>query len=259
MIDNILLVAASKNPDEIQCRLDIANWCEHANSVELKAVADLIRAQCELSALPAHDNSVRAAKLRIKVSALEPYCIKYWAAHIPSYLRHFKLRGGLPEKVDLNADDFIRFGRDLLAKYPIRHMDILGGLSCTKHFFSSDLLLSIHSLSLADCHLTDADALNMASSRKLKNIRWLFLGGNPISQMGVEELLKSKLLLNIKYIGFTGNTFDPNEQYSYDNGFVVDAGLPEDGQLLEAKLGRTAWLRQNARTFNDSVPDRYIL
>jgi hypothetical protein len=161
------------------------------------------------------------------------------------------------ELVGLSAQDFLQTAAVLFTLAPIRHLDLTGVASVAQALFASPTLQAIRSLNLERCGLTDREVALLASSPHLSELRWLSLAENPIGMAAAEALATSTCLPRLAHVRFFKNAVEPNEQYSYDNGFVVDAWLPEDGLALERRHGRLRWLHHDARSIADSVPDRF--
>jgi hypothetical protein len=147
----------------------------------------------------------------------------------------------------------------LFALAPIQHLDLKLPAGVTRDLFASPRLARIRSLDLSQGLLTDIDTRSLAHSQYLGELRWLSLAFNRVSLAGAEALAASKNLPKLSFIDFTGNLVDPVEQYSQDQGVIVDKWLPASGQALERKYGTVPWLHFEARTTREFPPSRYVV
>ena len=181
-----------------------------------------------------------------------------WAGLTARLVDTYRFHRGFVEVVTMDASEFLQRAELLFNDAPIRHLDLTGVASVAEALFQSPLLRSIRSLDLARNGLTDDHVKMLAASPLLRALRWLSLADNRISIDGADALARSPLSEQLVYVVFHGNPFEPNERYSYDNGFVVDSWIPDDGVALEQRVGRELpWLRHRARTIEDAIPDRF--
>ncbi len=254
-----VLRAVIENPNADGPRLAYATWCEQQSDPPRKARARFIRAQVEYATLDRVANPRRKYNLGQEWLELERAGRGVWDRNIFPLVRKAGYHRGFIELVEMSAEDFLSRGRDLRALAPVCHLDLANVRPVLRDLLASPLLDGIRSLSLIECDLDDADIAALATSPHLTQLRWLSLAHNGIGEGGVESIATSKMLPSLAWVNLAGNRIEPNEEYSFDNGFVVDAGLPEIGRLLELRLGRLPWLRHAATTLEDQVPDRFRL
>jgi uncharacterized protein (TIGR02996 family) len=257
MINRELLNNVIADPDNDGPRLEYADWCEQAAEKSLVTLAAYIRASVALANLAKDDKSVKQFDLTQRANFYEQRCTDYWRPHFPDYVLEIQLVRGFPECVKVSAEDFLKFADQLYTVAPIRHLDIINLAPVAQALFDSPHLTRIRSLNFERCELEDEHIFQLSQSDHLSCLRWLSVKDNKISQDGVEYLARSDKFASVVYIDFIGNPFEPNEQYSYDNGFVVDSGLPEEGLLIEQKYGHIAWLHHDAKAITDATPDRF--
>lgn len=180
-----------------------------------------------------------------------------WASGLcPPCLEVYYVRGFV-EHVALSMRDFLTHGAALLAQAPIRHLDLSWSPGMAAQLFASPLLSSVRSLNLDRCSLGDEEMRWLAASPYLGNLEWLELLRNHVGMDGVRALAASALLPRLRYVGFFGNPADPTEELFFDQGYVIDRGLPEQGRIIEAEFGPVDWLHLDAATSRDVPPRRY--
>jgi uncharacterized protein (TIGR02996 family) len=148
--------------------------------------------------------------------------------------------------VRVTADTLVDSGDAVFALAPIRHLDLIPGVSGApmRPALTSPHLGRLHSLGLVGCGLDDDDAAALASNPHLGALRWLDLRDNQITERGAAALAASPLIRAIPLVLLAGNPGDPAQQYSLDwDSSVADSWLPSAGAALEAEHGDIAWLR----------------
>ena len=253
-----LLAAVLRAPDDDGPRARYAAWCARQQDEPTRARAAFIEAQLVLARESETLDHRRRSELRLRSDHLVRGYGREWAGLTARLVREFRFDRGFVEVVTMDASDFLLRAEMLFNDAPIRHLDLTGVASVAEALFQSPLLQSIRSLDLARNGLTDEHVMLLAASPYLRALRWLSLADNRISFDGAEALARSPLSEQLVYVVFHGNPFEPNERYSYDDGFVVDSWIPDDGVALETSLGRELpWLRHRARTIEDAIPDRF--
>jgi uncharacterized protein (TIGR02996 family) len=258
-----LLKAVLDDHDADAPRLAYADWCAQQPDEPTIQRAEFIRARIALSkhAQPALASGPGATQdaliLGYKADEAQRQHRATWAAAIARIASSYRFDRGFIEYIALPARAFLDHADALFAQAPIRHLDLSGARPLLGELFASPWLGQLRSLGLDDCALEDADIHLLAASPYLHELRWLSLTHNRLHRAGAEVLVSAKNVPKLAYAGFLGNLFEPNEQYSFDSGYVVDAGLPADGRLLEALHGPIRWLHHAATSVSDAVPDRF--
>lgn len=165
---------------------------------------------------------------------------------------------GMVEHVALSAQDFLDHAQTLYARAPIRHVDLTEAHGLAPALSASPLLAPIRSLQFDRCGLDDDDIVMLAASPHLGELQWLELMRNAIGLQGARALAAASAHLpQLRYVGFFGNQADPTEEFSFDQGVVVDGRLPAAGRALEAEFGPIAWLHPEVRSSRDLPPPRH--
>lgn len=164
---------------------------------------------------------------------------------------------GFVEHVELSMADFLTYGERLLQQAPIRHLDLAWSPGAAQALFASPLLATIRSINLDRCQLDDQAVAWLAASPWLANLEWLELMRNRVDMPGVRALAGASGLPRLRYVGFFGNPADPTEELFYDQGIVIDRGLPPQGRIIEDEFGPVPWLHLDAVTSWDVPPRRY--
>ncbi|MGH9666589.1 MAG: hypothetical protein ACRD9L_19365 [Bryobacteraceae bacterium] len=182
-----------------------------------------------------------------------------WAARVTPLVLDYRFQRGFVAAVKMPARGFLEHATTLFALAPIRHLDLSEVRECAGELFASPHLLKIRSLGMDQCQLDDGDMMQFANSPNVRELRWLSVALNRIGFAGAEWLAISPNLPKLLYVNFRGNTVDPGQQFSHDQGYVVDSWLPQEGRELEARHGVLPWLHCEARTLAEVPPDRFAL
>jgi uncharacterized protein (TIGR02996 family) len=257
MRDDEPLADVLRNPDDVVARLNYALWCDAQPEESWRARGDFIRLQIELAEVLVHGGD--GQKLRERIYRLSNRYGRDWAGEVRALVERFEFHRGFVELVALSAGAFLEYAESLYGLAPIRHLTVTKSGDALEALMQSPHLDRLRSLSVEGCGLTDRDMFVIAKSRQLRGLRWLSVAQNRVTEAGAAALAESPYLENVAYIAFHGNPFEPNERYSYDDGFVVDSWLPEDGVQLEHDTDKTLpWLRHAATSKADSVPHRLL-
>lgn len=254
MMDAELLRACIRNPDADPPRMAYANALSARGDPQGEFMALQLRAAAaEKSGLP----GALWRPLSSEAHELERMHGPSWAASIcPPCVQPVFVRG-LVEHVTVSARDFLDCAPRLFERAPIRHLDLTDVVGLAEDLFASPHLSTIRSLRIDRCGLRDREVMMLAGSPHLADLRWLDLMRNEVGHEGARALAASPHLPSLRYVGFFGNPFDPGEEFSMDQGVVVDCGLSRDGCLLEEEFGRIPWLHTDAHSDADIPPPRY--
>ncbi|WP_437487043.1 TIGR02996 domain-containing protein [Sorangium sp. So ce1014] len=243
-------------PDADAPRLAYAAWCDDQDDPAVEARGSFIRAQIALLATDEAAEPDRRFRLSCEARDLEEAHRAAWITPLSPPARDPVLDRGFVELVTLDARAFLQHAGALLALAPIRHFTIAALGDAAEELFASPHLARVRSLRLDRVGLTDDDVERLAASPHLAELRWLWIGNNRVTRRGAEALAASRRLPALGYVGFVNNPFDPSERQGHDQGLIVDRWLPPEGRALEAKFGALRWLRTEARTLIEVVPDR---
>lgn len=248
-----LLSAVLADPDDDAPRLAYAAWCGEQTDPALAARARFIEAEIAASHLDADEAFV----LRCDAKDLLAAYGDVWTVPVTRHASRPVFDRGFVELVTLSATDFLARAEILLARAPIRHLDLTEVVDVAEELFSSPHLARIRSLRLDRAGLRDEHVAILARSPFLEELRWLSIGENRVTMEGAGALAASDRLPRLAYVRFFGNPVDPGERQAHDQGVVVDAWLPPEGEALEARFGPIRWLHTDAQTLMEVVPDRF--
>lgn len=254
--DADLLKAVIANPDADEPRLAYASWCASQASAAWQARGAFVRNQisAELSRNDVRSYTLFAGRAD---EGLRKYAVEWALPCTALGGTHARFHRGFVELVRMPAPLFLRNGEALLATAPIRHLELSDVVPVARELFESPLLGRIRSLELERTGITDNEIRLIAQSTQLRSLRWLGLAHNQIGEAGAEMLARSPAVPSLAYVEFTGNPFAPAEDHFFDNGYVVDSGLNDDGLALERRCGKVRWLHHKATSVADQVPDRF--
>jgi hypothetical protein len=243
-----LLASVIAEPDRDEPRLAYAAAIRADDPQRSRFIE--LQLACAAAAAPAPELTYGAADL-VKAHG------HAWHADMCPPCKAVHYHRGFVEHVALSMADFLAHGERLLRQAPIRHLDLEWSPGMTQALFASPLLATIRSISLDRCQLDDQAMAWLAASPYLPNLEWLELMRNHIGMPGVRALAGATGLPRLRYVGFFGNPADPTEELFYDQGIVIDRGLPEQGARIEAEFGPVPWLHLDAVTSWDVPPRRY--
>jgi len=158
---------------------------------------------------------------------------------------------GLVEGVTLAATKFLSIAPQLYKLAPIRQIILVDTNGAIDEIAMSPYVNQLVSLSFYNrskvAGIGDEGARALASSAHVRKLKRLGLQANDLSIDGMEAIASSSRLKKLIYVELGGNRVrSPVESYGVDGmtGLVVRQGtsLEADGQALEAKYGRIAWL-----------------
>ncbi|HYU30910.1 MAG TPA: hypothetical protein VEW48_02000 [Thermoanaerobaculia bacterium] len=252
-VESQILEAILRWPDDERLRRAYADRCNDRDRREfIRLQSDL--ADAALSGFEAPlDWELREENLLEKHE-------RSWAEPVAELADSYRFHRGFVELVGLLARTFLDEAENLFSASPIRHLDLFDGKDTLTDLLSMARLEQVRSLSLDRSGLEDHEIAALAESRWLRNLVWLSLSYNRITRNGVEALVHSPYLVNLRYVDFDGNPFDPTERMAQDQGVVTDIWLPPDGIVLEERVGhRVSWLHRDAATFRGQVLGRFEL
>jgi hypothetical protein len=249
-----LLDAVLADPDAEAPRREFARACDALGDPR----GHFIRLQ--LDAAAAERSGAPSARFLPWVFEADALVVSHgasWSADLRPPCREVFFVRGFAEHVALSAGDFIVGATELLSRAPIRHLNLSGSAADLQALFALPAMASIRSLSLDRFGLRDQDLHWLADSLHLGNLEWLDLMRNDIGLDGARALAAASGLPKLRYVGFFGNRVDPSEEFFFDQGIVVDKGLPPAGEQLEREFGPIPWLHVDAETAHDLPPPRY--
>jgi len=252
-----LLKTVIEDPDNNDPRYEYANWCEQQDGSAIKARAAFIRLQIKLNALNGNTNGPGWFYLKNESDKCVEQYGSQWAKGVPTEMGHYAFHRGFVDFVRLGAAQFLEVAQTLFETAPIQHLDLYDIEDAAHQLRNCHYLTKVRSLSLRGCGLNDTNISFLAASEHLGRLRWLSLEDNQIGFKGAETLAASKTLNELRYVDLTGNEIEPCEQYSHDQGVIVDKWLPESGQRLEQLHGPIPWLHLEAMTVSELPPYRF--
>lgn len=238
-----LLRAVVENPGLDAPRLAYADWCATIDEEDMRARAELIRAQIGL--LLTSPEIVRgggAYRRQRQVTALLSRWSDVWAEPLRPFVQSASFQRGFVGQVVMTAHQFLDSAGRLFELAPIQHVNLTAFRDLRGELLASPFLGRLRSLSLDGCGLTADDMRALGSTPALLGLRWLSLRNNELDFEGARAIAASPIFKNLPVIELEGNPVDPREELGIEGGEVVDATLPESGRLLEREFGPLPWL-----------------
>jgi uncharacterized protein (TIGR02996 family) len=257
--ENLLLQAVLNDPNNDAPRLKYAHGCELQFEEVMKARAQFIRTQVSLV------NNVNAMSYEDWFDAshidenLRTTYGKDWVGKLDTLIDEYTFDRGFVACVAMPAVNFLHSANQIYSLTPIQHLKLTEVLPYIDELFASPYLNNVISLDIDRCDLGDNHIKTLAESPVLQNLKWLSIAENNLKLEGADTLAASALSEQLVYVNLYGNPEDPSGQYSTDNDLIMDSWLPESGKQLEAKYGHLQWLRRDAETIDDVVPNRFRL
>lgn len=247
------------NPDADKPRLDYAAWCDAQPDAPTQARGTFIRAQVNLIAKAATGTWRELHLLGHESSDARLQFGQRWDPSLTALASVVGYDRGFAEHIALSAAAWRAQGPAIRRLAPIRHLDLsragLGGDGAA--LLASDALASIRSLSLDQVGLTDEEVEALAESPHVADLRWLSMASNALTPRAGVALARSKSLPRLVYANFSGNPYNPIDEYSTEDGVVASTWPTKDGARLEAKHGPLPWLHWPGRDPARIIPDRY--
>jgi uncharacterized protein (TIGR02996 family) len=254
-----LLQAVLDEPENDAPRLAYADWCDRRSTPPPDPRGEFIRLQIRYANL---ENKGRTNEDLPLLEPSELMIRQYgalWAGAVAPLVETYRFRRGFVGLVVLSARQFLERATALFSLAPIRHLSLTDARGMVNELAASPDLLRIHSLSLRDCGLEDAEVAALAQSRYARALRWLSLAGNRLTLEAAEALAGSRFLPRLRYVVFDGNPADPNEQFADDGHYITEAWMPPEGVELEARYGRIEWLHNEPKFAWEHPPNRFDL
>jgi uncharacterized protein (TIGR02996 family) len=235
-----LYQAIIESPDELELRLNYAQWAESHDPPR----ADFIRADIDsIRLLKEREGSWRAAFDRARHLLSEHR--ERWVGAVDKMVDQASFSRGFVEIVELDARTFLDTAPDLYQLAPIRHLTLKGISEVAETLFASPHLDRIVSLT-AEERLTDREVRLIAESDHLAKLAYLDLNPNDVTPSGIEALAASNQLPGLRKVNVS-------HLISETGNFEVapwgrQTLYPEPSPLareLEAKYGYRAWLHEH--------------
>ena len=172
-----------------------------------------------------------------------------WGADLLPWVKWVEYGRGFVERVSLPAALFVERAPILYAKAPILHVKLTDAAGHLEAIAASPLVARLLSIDLSENQLRDRDALALAESPHLAQLRWLDLGRNRIGEAGIDALAAAtaRRLPALRFLDLLLNKAqDPTEKWTEDDTGRVDYVDRPEGDALEAKYGPLAWLHHRA-------------
>ncbi len=147
--------------------------------------------------------------------------------------------------VELNGRTFLDRGEELFSHFPVRHLILNDCADLIVEIAASPYLERLVGLSIRRQKLGDAEALLLAQSPHVRNLRWLDLMSNRIGLDGFESLAWSPNLAALVHVNLHSNAApNPTAELGHDwTGAVVCLDRPpRTSEEFERKYGYKRWL-----------------
>lgn len=166
-----------------------------------------------------------------------------WAKAVAPLVKEYSFQRGFPEIVTLDADEFVRRAEAIYRVAPVVHVALDKAKGALGEVCASPHMDRILALELFDRRLEDADAIALAESDHVYNLRWLDVGVNSIGMAGLEALVASPKLPSLQWVNFAGNRApDPCDRPGgVDGTFICTFERNPLGKELEKKYGPKRW------------------
>jgi uncharacterized protein (TIGR02996 family) len=253
--DEVLQSVLDK-PDDDAPRLAYADWCDLQTDEPTSARGKFIRIQIGSAHFGQNVEPLIKFMLQSQEETLLRDYRQVWAAPIAPLVDDYVFDRGFVALITISARTFLESADQLFALAPIQHLNLTSMNEVADELFQSPYLSRIRSLQMDRCDLTDRQIQSFAASPNVTGLRWLSAGDNHIGMEGADAVAASSFLTGLAYARFSGNLIDLEEQYSQDNGNIVDRWLPDAAVLLERNHGYRPWLHRNSATV-DAMPDRF--
>jgi uncharacterized protein (TIGR02996 family) len=197
------LQAVVADPEDDAPRLVFADWLEdHGDAVR----AEFIRAQCELTKLPAGDP--RRWELQDRERALLAEHGDAWAAPLEGLVRRWQFRRGFVEAVSLPAAALLSHGDELFRLAPVRHAHLPAPGVLYGLLRQSPELATRHLRRLTGLDLSAGYVLPLQDLPRLPQLTSLNAGHLNVTTTGARLLAGAPLLASLTSLGFRSRAGD---------------------------------------------------
>jgi len=165
-----------------------------------------------------------------------------WAGELAKHVLEYKFHRGCIAEVTIAGAAFTKEMPPLCRHAPIQHVNLVAPLAL-EEVVQSPYLAKLTSLRICELRggFGDAEAIALANSPHITNLKWVFLSDNAIGRPGVEALAASPHLAQCAYVEFGGNPCDPTPSVSSYEG-IENRARSSFAEDLERANGYRPWL-----------------
>jgi uncharacterized protein (TIGR02996 family) len=186
-------------PDDDAQRLIFADWLDEEGDPR----GQFIRVQLALAELPAHapERAALVARERDLFAAHR----EQWEAPFRGLATGVVFRRGFVDEVKVEAKQFLRYGHELFAAAPIRHIHLLDVSESLPAVMQSAYLGRLAGLTVHAQHTGESLARAAARSEHLAGLKRLALTRNRFADDAAEQLARSPHLANLEELDLSEN------------------------------------------------------
>lgn len=167
------------------------------------------------------------------------------AGPIRQWIRTWQVDRGFIALVEMDGKTFVDHGRDVFARAPIQHLNLINAKPVFAEIVQSPFLARVQTLSIVKENLGDEEAKLLASSVHVRGLVYLDLSANKIGQAGLEAITASSNLAALKMLHFDYNLVaSPVAQWNSDgvSGLVYQESGGPIQAMLKQKFGDKPWM-----------------
>ena len=172
---------------------------------------------------------------------------KQLAAQLAPWIISHQLDRGLVALVKMDGQTFLDHGKEVFARAPIQHLDLVNTKPVFAELMANPLLARVQTLQISNGGLGDAEAALLAESRYVYSLLRLDVGGNQIGEPGIEAIAASPNLSKLRRLEFMFNLVEsPVPKYGTDDYGEIDSSMVTYNMPLRCSLlgkyGMKPWL-----------------
>ena len=165
-----------------------------------------------------------------------------WAGPLAKHVHDYAFHRGCVAEVTIAGAAFTKEMPPLCRHAPIQHVNLVAPLALDE-VAASPYLARLASLRICELRggFGDAEAIMLANSPHVANLKWLSLTDNAIGKPGVEAIAASPHLARCLFVDFRGNPCDPTPNVSSYEG-IETRSRSMYAEELERTYGLRPWL-----------------
>jgi uncharacterized protein (TIGR02996 family) len=201
--EQAFLQAIREAPDDDAPRLIYADWLEEQGGASRAARADFIRIQCRLDELP--DDDPARDRLEDEAADIVAEYEAEWIESLHGIAEDWCFSRGFIERIRIRSENLLTHAERLFDFAPLRSLHLLIPRNDVPHLAACPQLRWVSTLDFSRCQLNDRSLQQLLTSPHLERLSALNLFGNDINTPGIEALVHSLVLTQLRSLDLSFN------------------------------------------------------
>lgn len=188
-----------------------------------------------------------------------------WAGPVERFGEVAEWHAGFPNVLATSGEAFLRHAPDIFASAPITGLNLHDVNGVAEQVFAHPTFARVRTLSFRvhpwdnfEMRVTDREVELLVASPHVGGLRWLDLGGNEVTDAGIEAIASSDRLSSLEYLAAEDNpcrsvSEDIGWEYTRLSDYIWPSAFAEE---LEARHGYKRWLHPYELSPHPDGPQR---